>query len=225
MQCLFALAALACALVQPPIVLAAGDEQAQPATLATHQAAAQLRLGARGSAVRGIQRSLARLTYLPDAGVDGVFGMQTWHAVVAFQGWSGPARDGIAGPLTLRALTRARTPTPWSRAAGLEIHIPQQVLLLVREGRVERSIHVSTGASASTPLGHFRLYRRELMSWSVPFHVWMPLAQYFDRGYAIHQFASVPVYPASHGCVRVPDTEVRAVWRFGTLGMRVWTGR
>jgi L,D-transpeptidase catalytic domain len=66
---------------------------------------------------------------------------------------------------------------------------------------------------------------REAMSWSAPFHVWMPLAQYFYGGYAMHEFAAVPAYPASHGCVRVPQSESRAVWQFGSIGMRVWTRR
>lgn len=186
-------------------------------------AATMLRLGSRGAAVRDLQANLARLTYLPYSGVDGVFGMQTWHAVVAFQGWSGLSRDGIVGPRTRGALSHARAPTAWSRAIGFEIHVPQQVLLLVRNGRVQRTIHVSTGAGGRTPLGHFRIYRRELMSWSVPFHAWMPLAQYFSGGYAMHEFASVPPYPASHGCVRVPDVDARTVWQFGLIGMRVWT--
>jgi peptidoglycan hydrolase-like protein with peptidoglycan-binding domain len=132
MQCLLAVAALACGLVQPSSVLAVGRERAQPPGLSPRQAAATLRLGARGSAILALQRNLTRLTYLPYVGVDGVFGVQTWHAVVAFQGWSGLARDGIAGPLTLGALTRARTPTPWSRATGFEIHVREQVRLLVR---------------------------------------------------------------------------------------------
>ncbi len=63
------------------------------------------------------------------------------------------------------------------------------------------------------------------MSWSVAFRVWMPLAQYSTGAYALHEFASVPAYPASHGCVRVPRSESRAVWRFGSIGMRVWTRR
>jgi len=151
--------------------------------------------------------------------------MQTWHAVVAFQGWSGLARDGIVGPQARSALVRARRPTPWSTSAGLEIHISQQVLLLVRNGRVQRVIHVSTGADGATLLGHFPIYRREAMSWSAPLHVWMPLAQYFYGGYAMHEFAAVPAYPASHGCVRAPQSESRAVWQFGSIGMRVWTRR
>ena len=220
-----AVGALAPGLLCPPSVLAFVHQRTQFVPPRAHSAALSLRVGSRGPAVRELQARLARLTYVPQSGVDGIFGMQTWHAVVAFQGWSGLARDGIAGPLTLGALARARPPTPWSRATGFEIHIPQQVLLLVRDGHVQRSIHVSTGAGGSTPVGHFRVYSREPMSWSAPFRVWMPMAQYFDRGYAMHEFASVPAYPASHGCVRVPGTEARTVWQFGAIGMRVWTGR
>lgn len=215
--------AFASGVLFPPNALALSHERTQHIALSARSAASMLRLGSRGAAVRELQASLARLTYLPYSGVDGLFGMQTWHAVVAFQGWSGLSRDGIVGPRTRSALSHARAPMPWSRATGFEIHIRQQVLLLVRDRRVQRSIHVSTGAGGSTPLGHFHVYRRELMSWSVPFHVWMPQAQYFFEGYAMHEFTSVPTYPASHGCVRVPAVEARAVWQFGAIGLRVWT--
>lgn len=201
---------------------AAGHAATRPPGAVGAQAAT-LHLGSRGAAVRSLQRILARLTYLPSSGVDGRFGMQTWHAVVAFQGWNRLGRDGVVGLRTRGALARAGRPRPWSTATGIEIHVNRQVLLLMRHGRVQRAIHVSTGSYGRTPLGHFRIYRRELMSWSVPFHVWMPLAQYFYRGYAMHQFASVPAIPASHGCVRVPQQEAQAVWRFGRIGMRVWT--
>ena len=33
------------------------------------------------------------------------------------------------------------------------------------------------------------------MSWSVPFHVWMPYAAYFVGGIATHQYSHVPEYP------------------------------
>lgn len=194
------------------------------AASAGRQAAGTLRLGSHGPAVRALQSALARLTYLPPDGVDGAFGEQTWHAVVAFQGWSGLIRDGVAGPLTLRALAHARRPVPWSTATGFEVHIAQQVLLLVRDGRVERAIHVSTGRPGwPTPVGHFTILERDLMSWSAPFQVWMPLAQYFDDGFALHEFSEVPAYPVSHGCIRVPSVEAQTVWRFGRVGMRLWT--
>jgi hypothetical protein len=30
------------------------------------------------------------------------------------------------------------------------------------------------------------------MSWSYTFHVWMPFAQYFYQGYAMHEYPDVP---------------------------------
>ncbi len=196
----------------------AGAAPARPA------ATPLLKLGSRGAAVRSLQNRLIALTYLPRGAADGVYGMRTWHAVVAFQGWSGLARDGIAGPKTRGALARARTPRPWSRATGMEVHIRQQVLLLVRGGRVVRAIHVSTGrAGWATPAGRFRIQSRYTMSWSIRFKTWMPLAQYFTDGYALHEYPEVPAYPASHGCIRVPAAESRTAWAFGAVGMRFWT--
>lgn len=189
-------------------------------------ASALLKRGSRGPAVRSMQRRLVTLTYLPRGAADGIFGIRTWHAVVAFQGWSRLVRDGVVGPRTQRALARARVPRPWSTATGMEVHLAQQVLLLVRDGRVQRAIHVSTGRPGyPTPSGHFRIQSRYTMSWSVRFRVWMPLAQYFVAGYALHEYPDVPAYPASHGCIRVPAAESRAAWSFGAVGMRFWTAR
>src|SRR5262245_22860493 len=58
-----------------------------------------LRLGSRGASVTYLQRRLAALHY--DIGtVDGVFGSNTYHAVVAFQKVNGLSRDGVVGPTT-----------------------------------------------------------------------------------------------------------------------------
>jgi lipoprotein-anchoring transpeptidase ErfK/SrfK len=32
---------------------------------------------------------------------------------------------------------------------------------------------------------------------------------YFDEGWAIHGSASVPNYPASHGCIRIPNATAK----------------
>ena len=207
--------------VKPP---SAAGAAASARVRAAPSAAAVLRLGSHGAAVRALQRDLARLTYLPARAVDGAFGMRTWHAVAAFQGRSGLVRDGVVGPKTRAALSHASRPIPWSTATGFEVHVGQQVLLIVAGERVQRAIHVSTGRPGwPTPVGHFTIQWRSLMSWSVPFRVWMPLAQYFEDGYAMHEFSDVPAYPASHGCVRVPSEEAQTVWQFGRIGMRLWT--
>lgn len=193
------------------------------APAAACRAAQVVELGDRGPEVRAIQRTLARATYLPRAAVDGRFGWRTWHAVVAFQGWPrSPATassDRAPAPRSITRLVRFRGPRE-----GYEVHVAGQVLLMVRDGRVRRAIHVSTGAGSSTPLGHFRVERRERMSWSRTFGVWMPYVQYFWRGYAMHAYPIVLAYPASHGRVRVPSEEAEAVWNFGQLRMRMWIG-
>jgi peptidoglycan hydrolase-like protein with peptidoglycan-binding domain len=182
--------------------------------------------GSRASGTRSIQRRLAKLHYLPKSAVDGLNGYRTQQAVIAFQSWEGLARDGIVGPATTAALADARRPRPKGRGPSrrIEVFRDRGVALLVRNGRTKRAIHVSTGVPAPstiTPAGTFEVFRKELNSWSVPFQQWLPYASYFYRGIAFHEYASVPTYPASHGCVRVPAPEAKYLYRFARLGTTV----
>jgi hypothetical protein len=182
-----------------------------------------LRLGSRGPQVGKLQRELVSLRYLPPGSVNGLFGERTWHAVVAFQGWERMPRDGVVGARTWNRLQHAQAPRPWGGLSrGVQIDRPRQVLLLVSGGRVTRAIHVSTGAGGRTPGGTFSVYRKEILSWSIPFRAWMPYANYFYGGFAMHGYPDVPSYPASHGCVRVPMIEATVVYGFAGVGTRVW---
>ena len=64
-------------------------------------------------------------------------------------------------------------------------------------------------------------YRREQRSWSYSYRVWLTWAAYFNRGIAFHGYRTVPVYAASHGCVRVPFPFARELYAFARLGTRV----
>jgi lipoprotein-anchoring transpeptidase ErfK/SrfK len=184
---------------------------------------------AKGAAVTGtraVQQRLAKLHYLPRSAVDGRNGYRTQQAVIAFQAWEGLARDGIVGPITRAALAEARRPRP--RASGpsqrIEVFRDKGVALVIRKGRTKRAIHVSTGIpepSTVTPAGRFEVFRKEVNSWSVPFQQWLPYASYFFQGIAFHEYASVPPYPASHGCVRVPAPEAKWLYRFARIGTAV----
>lgn len=216
-------ALLALALMVPGTALAAGHRRNSPAASAVRLSWPPMRLGSHGAEVKELQRRLAWAKYLPwGSAIDGAFGFRTWHAVVAFQGWNGLSRDGVVGPATRAALSQAKRPRAWSGTTGFEMHLAQQVVLLVHDNHVVRAIHVSTGRPGlTTPHGFFHVYRRDSMSWSSTFHTWMPLAQYFYGGYAMHEYPDVPAYPASHGCVRVPEQESHTVWDFGYVGIRV----
>lgn len=101
----------------------------------------------------------------------------------------------------------------------MEVRIGRGVLMLVRNGRAVRTIHISAGSPGNdTPTGRYEVFRKELMSWSVPFSTWLPYASYFNNGIAFHEYPDVPPYPASHGCVRVPAPEAPLVYKFARLG-------
>ena len=175
--------------------------------------------------VRGVQLRLLHLGYLSRAQVTGTLDYSTSQALLGFQGWEGLARTGTVTGETQVALVRAARPRPRTVGGGtgrrVEIHRDRGVLLLIEQGRVERAVHTSTGAGGATPSGTFRVYRKETMSWSYPFQVWMPWASYFIGGIAMHEYPDVPGYPASHGCVRLPAGDAERVFRFAEHGTPV----
>ncbi len=180
--------------------------------------------GPRSTGTRVLQQQLADLGYLPQSGVDGELGYQTEQAVMAFQSWEGLDRDGVAGPLTRASLAKAKRPRPSARRPNrlMEVRVGKGVLLLARNGRAVRTIHISAGGPGNeTPTGRFEVFRKELQSWSVPFSTWLPYASYFNNGIAFHEYPDVPPYPASHGCVRVPAPEAPLVYRFARMGTTV----
>jgi peptidoglycan hydrolase-like protein with peptidoglycan-binding domain len=173
---------------------------------------------------RQVQTKLAKLAYLPKNAVDGRAGYQTQEAVIAFQAWNGLGRDGVVGPATSAALKTATRPQPQAGGAAkrIEVYRDKGVALLIDGGRLVRAIHVSSGGPATpTPSGTYKVFRKELNSWSVPFSSWLPYASYFNNGIAFHEYADVPAYPASHGCVRVPAPEAKYVYDFAAVGTAV----
>ncbi len=172
---------------------------------------------------RQVQQRLAQLRYLPAGYVNGRIDYRTSQALLAFQGWEGLSRTGAATLDTRRALNRARVPAARRLTAGrrLEVSRNKGVVLLIENKQVKRAVHVSTGAGGRTPAGNFSVYRKERMSWSNPFSVWLPWASYIVGGIAFHQYPEVPSYPASHGCIRVGRPEARMLYEFASFGTPV----
>lgn len=174
--------------------------------------------------VRGIQLRLYLLGFLDRSAVTGILDDATEQALLAFQGWEDLARTGTVTGETQVELLHATLPRPFTHRFGrrIEIHRDVGVLLMVEDNHVLRAVHTSTGALGATPEGAFRVYRKELLSWSVPFQVWMPYAAYFVGGIATHEYFYVPEYPASHGCVRLPAGDAERVYRFVDVGTPVY---
>ncbi|MBA2462080.1 MAG: L,D-transpeptidase family protein, partial [Actinobacteria bacterium] len=132
--------------------------------------------------------------------VHSLYAIDTLEAVLAFQKVHRLARSGRVDAALWRRLARATAPSPrFGSGDRIEVDKTRQVLFEVIDGKVARIVHVSTGLTGNTPLGRWRVYRKVTgFDWVL----WYPL--YFLRGFAIHGYPSVPAYPASHGCVRVP---------------------
>jgi L,D-transpeptidase catalytic domain/PKD domain/Putative peptidoglycan binding domain len=132
--------------------------------------------------------------------LDGYYGMDDYDAVIAFQKLRGLPRTGTVDARVWRELQRAQIPRARYPGDHVEVSKGRQLLFIVRDGKVALIVPVSTGATGNTPLGHWRVYSR------VPgFNAKaMYYSSFFVGGFAIHGYHSVPPYPASHGCVRLP---------------------
>jgi lipoprotein-anchoring transpeptidase ErfK/SrfK len=190
---------------------------AAPAPASAPVASGLLKLGSSGAAVQALQQRLKNLAYDPGP-INGSFGAATQFAVFAFEKVQGMKPDGVAGPAVLGALNNPAGPPVFAAGAGgtrVEIDIARQLLMAYRGGALVLISHISSGSGRSycenghcgtaiTPRGSFSIL------WSRSGWETAPLGklynpQYFTTaGHAIHGALSVPLYPASHGCVRIP---------------------
>lgn len=176
-----------------------------------------LKEGMSGADVKALQQRLAALKYYPGP-IDGSFGNDTIEAVWAFQEVQGLGVDGVVGPLTSQALVHPRTyraNDPRQNATRIEVNLRARVLVLYKNDQIALISHVSSGGGytyrcggsyckAITPTGNYRT------TVYMPGWVTVPLGKMYNpvffisTVYAIHGDTYVPVYPASHGCIRVP---------------------
>jgi hypothetical protein len=146
-------------------------------------------------------------------------------AVYAFQKVQGLPRSGVVDGAFWRLLgspyiARPRYAQPTDH---LEVNKPQQVLSVVRGSRVALIVPVSTAGIPGrfTPIGRFAIYRKVAGFDPSPLGtLYDPM--YFTGGYAIHGNPSVPPYPASHGCVRVPMWIAPSLYETNPYGETVY---
>jgi hypothetical protein len=172
--------------------------------------------GSRGPSVRLLQQALARLAFVTSRG--GVFDDATARAVLAYRKVNGMSRTGSANRTIFRRLFAGR--------GGFKLRYPKagkhvefdwsrQVLVLADGGVPVRIYHASSGKpSTPTVFGTFHFYRKQPGTNSHG----MVDSSYFIRGYAVHGYASVPTYAASHGCIRVPIPVAASIYNWIDLG-------
>lgn len=177
--------------------------------------------GDSGDAVKLFNRLLARLGYVNDENAD--YDEATGRAVLAFNKVNKKARSENADSSTFKKLAKGKggfkLKDPGQNGKHVEVDISRQVMVLAKGDKVDEIYSVSTGASVTpTVFGKFYFYRKEPGTNSHG----MVNSVYFYRGYATHGYASVPTYPASHGCVRSPIPDSLHIYKWIDLGDQIY---
>ena len=153
-----------------------------------------------GEVVGGFKAALAKMGYVSGGGR--CFNARLGREVLAYRKVNGMARDQQAGARLVQAAFdgrggyRVRHPAAGEHA---EVPLAKQVLVLAKGSRPFAIYPVSTGKpSTPTVTGHYHFYLRSPGYNSEG----MYYSFYWYRGYAVHGYAEVPNYAASHGCVR-----------------------
>jgi L,D-transpeptidase catalytic domain/Putative peptidoglycan binding domain len=170
-----------------------------------------------------LQRALVRLGFATP--VTGRFDALTANAVKAFRktnrmGGMGYASSSVyAMVLRRQGAFKLRYSRP---SKHVEFDWSRQVLVLARGGRPYRVYHTSSGAPVTpTVFGTYRFYLKTPGTNAKG----MVHSSYFIRGYAIHGYASVPNYPASHGCLRVPIPNAASIFKWIDIGDTIYSYR
>jgi hypothetical protein len=179
--------------------------------------------GNRGIRVLLMQRRLQRLGY--STSLSGVFDSHTAYAVLAFRKANLMGESSYASQAVFNMLFRSRGAFRLRHrgpARHVEFDWSRQLLVIARNGRPWRTHHASSGKpSTPTVFGTFRFYRKQPGTNSHG----MVHSNYFIGGYAIHGYPSVPLYPASHGCIRVPIPQAAGIDRAISLGDVIYVYR
>jgi N-acetylmuramoyl-L-alanine amidase len=186
-----------------------GGAAARPAVAAAPAA------GASAEMVNKAEQHLSEIGYW--AGPSGARGAErTRYAVLAFQRVEGRNQTGKLDVADIEALLSAKRPIPRETGyAHIEVDLQRQVLFVVNQNNgVSMVLPISSGSGklytfegktsrAVTPRGRFTVYRK-VSGWRKAPLGMIYYPSYFNEGWAIHGSTSVPNYPASHGCIRIP---------------------
>jgi hypothetical protein len=184
--------------------------------IAVHVVDPRVTAGSHGLGVKLLQKGLHSLAYVTPQ--NGVFGPSTGRAVLAFRKTNNMSRTTSADHSVLARLFRGQggfTLKYPNAGKHVEFDWSRQVLVLADGGRPVRIYHASSGKpSTPTVFGTFHFYSKTIGTNAKG----MVDSNYFIRGYAIHGYAEVPPYAASHGCIRVPVPDALSIYNWIALG-------
>ena len=176
--------------------------------------------GAQGGSVWLLQAELGALHY--DVPRTGVFDEATGRAVIAYRKVTGLERVASTNTRVFQLLQQgAGSFRVRYRGDGrhVEADLTKQVLAEIESGGQVHAIFMMSSGKPSTPtvVGRFRVYEKTP---GLNSHGMLD-SNYFIAGYAIHGYAEVPIYAASHGCLRVPIPNASSIYEWVQRGTPV----
>lgn len=115
----------------------------------------------------------------------------------------------------------------------IDVMISKQVMTIFENGVQVNQFLVSSGkVGMPTPLGEYKVLRKETNHWSVKYKLWMPYSMNFTGPYYIHE---LPYWPngyregeahlgirVSHGCVRLGIGPAKYVFDWAEIGTPIY---
>jgi peptidoglycan hydrolase-like protein with peptidoglycan-binding domain len=179
--------------------------------------------------IQSAEHQLAELGYWTGK-IDGVLDSASRYALTAFQKAEGRKPSGALTREEFAAILLARRLLPReSHYAHVEVDLARQILFRVDgAGKVSHILPISSGNGelftsegytrrAVTPVGRFTVYN-QIKGWRRSPLGLLYYPNYILSGIAIHGSLSVPVRPASHGCIRIPMFAAEEFSRLTPIG-------
>lgn len=178
--------------------------------------------GSNSATVAAVEQRLVDLKFDPGP-VDNVYDLKTRYAIEGMQKQKAlpvTGRVTNADIIALNAFLYDEPLRPGTEPNRFEVNLDKQVGIYYKDHQVRLITTVSTGnqkkysyvskrtnrrvsSIANTPTGRYE-FNRLVRGWRDGDLGLMYAPVYFNGGIAVHGYKSVPTYPASHGCVRIP---------------------
>jgi len=162
--------------------------------------------------------------------IDGVMDDDTRYGLIAFQKVEGRDPNGTLTLSEVKALRKARRPSPKFKGGfHIEVDLTLQILFVVDgSDKVRLILPVTTGNEklfseggwtrrARTPRGTFIVYRK-IDGWRESELGPLYYPNYIVGGVAIHGSRSVPTAPATHGCIGIPLNAAKQFSKMAPIG-------
>jgi hypothetical protein len=179
-----------------------------------------LRQGQCGDVVLGFKKAMRKMGYIANSG--SCFGGKTGRGVLAYRKVNDMTRSTRAGAGLVKKVFAGKGGYEVRHpGAGEHVEAPlsKQVLVFAKGDKPFAIYPISSGKpSTPTVTGHFQFIRQEPGYNSEG----MYYAFYFYGGYAVHGYASVPDYPASHGCLRTFIADQPEIFNRIFFGEDIW---